>query len=349
MTGSRRRTLIIVGGLALMGVALLAALPEVIRRVAEDQIPKRTGRAVAIEDVDFNLFRGHLALKSVRLADRDGPEPFVEFERLDVRLSLPALLLWHIRFAEINLARPAIRVVRTGPADFNFSDLVAGAAEPTPEAERSGPSRWAITVDRLIVSEGVVQVDDRVVSPAAEWRVHELGVEGTGDEALLFVTAHQLRLEPLQMWAALFLNDFEMRRLNPYVYIPLGTPYRPTGGVLTLALSAQVDSDQDAVKRAVLAGRVDVAREALVQVGHEDPFLAVARLGVEIKEADALGQSLTVASVAIEGLDLKAAAGRDADHGRPERAGRAVSGVHPGTGPAVRPLQRGQHEPHRAP
>ncbi len=323
MTPRRRRlTLIIVGGLALVVAGVLVALPEVIRRVAEAEIPKRTGRAVAIGDIDLNLFRGHLALKNVRLAERDGPEPFVEFERFDVRISLPSLLRRRLRLAEITLARPVIRVVRTGPAEFNFSDLVPGTAEPKPEP--SGPSRWTITVDRLIVAGGVVQVDDRAVSPVAQWRVHELGVEGSGlttragapparlavhtliDEALLFVTAHQLRLEPLQIWATLFLNDFQMRRLNPYVYNRLGTPYRPTGGVLTLALSAQVDSDQEEVKKAVLAGRVDVAREALVQVGHQNPFLAVARLGVEIKEADALAQSLTVASVAIEGLDLKA-------------------------------------------
>jgi hypothetical protein len=324
MSRRRRLTLIVVAGMALITAILLTALPEVLRRVAEAEVLKRTGRALAIEDVDLNLFRGHLALKKVRLADRDGSEPFVELERFDVRIALPALLVRHLRFREITLTRPSIRVVRTSPTEFNFSDLIRATGEPSPEPDGSEPSRWTVTVDRLIVSEGVVRVDDRAVTPAAQWHVHELGVEGTAlttaaaappgqlavhskiDDAVLVLTAHPLSLEPLQMSATLFLSDFEMRRLNPYVYIPLGTPYQPKGGLLTLALSAQVDSDEQEVKKAVLAGQVNLAREALVQVGRDDPFLSVTRLGVDIKEADALNRSLTLASVVLEGLDLKA-------------------------------------------
>src|SRR5215510_10369964 len=118
---SRRRKLALVVGasLVVLAGAFLWALPEIVRRVALDQIPKRIGRAVAIDDVDLNLFTGRLALRNVRLADRDGPDPFVAFERLDVRLSIPALLRRELRLVEIALAGPAIHVVRTGPAEFN--------------------------------------------------------------------------------------------------------------------------------------------------------------------------------------------------------------------------------------
>ena len=125
MSRRLKRTLFVVAGLVLLGGAFLGALPEIIRRVALDQIPKRTGRAVAIGDVALNLFTSRLAIKNFRLADRQGPEPFVEFDRLAVRLSLPALLRSHVRVVEIALASPAVRIVRIGPAEFNFSDLQA--------------------------------------------------------------------------------------------------------------------------------------------------------------------------------------------------------------------------------
>ena len=320
MSVQLKRLLIVVAGLVFLGAAFLWSLPEIVRQVALDQIPKHMGRAVAIGDVDLNLFTGHLAVKSFRLAEREDPEAFVEFERFDVRLSPLALVRSHVRLKEIALAAPAIRIVRTGPAEFNFSDLLAGRKEPAPEP--ATPSRWTVTVDRLHVERGQVLVDDRAVSPRAEWVVRDLGVDGAAittrhgappgrlalnakiNEAVLALSAEPLRIEPLQVSAGLSFNGFELRRLDPYVYVPLRTPYRPKGQ-FGLALAAHVDSDGEEVTKAVLSGDIHLKNEALIQVGKQNPFLSVGRLGVEIKEADLLHRSLTVASVTIEGLDLE--------------------------------------------
>jgi uncharacterized protein involved in outer membrane biogenesis len=321
MSVQLKRLLIVVAGLGLLGVAFLWSLPEIVRQVALDQIPKHTGRAVAIGDVDLNLFTGHVAVKDFRLAEREASEAFVEFARFDLGLSLWNLLRSHVRLKEIALAAPAIRIVRTGPAEFNFSDLLAGPKEPAPEP--ATPSRWTVTVDRLHVERGLVLVDDRAVAPRAEWVVQDLGVDVADittrpgaapgraalnakiNEAVLALSAEPLRLEPLQVTGKLSFEGFEHRRLEPYVYRPLRTPYRPKGQ-FGLALAAEVDSDAEGVTKAVLAGDVHVKNEALTQVGKPNPFLSLARLGVEIKEVDLLHRSLTVASVAIEGLDLEA-------------------------------------------
>ena len=146
-------TLIVLASVLLVVGGLLWALPEIVRRVALARIPKLTGRVAAIGDIDLNLFTGRLAIKSFRLADRPGPEPFVEAERLDVRLSPLALLRSHIHLVEIALIAPSFRVVRTGPAEFNFSDLLAGTKEPVPTPSRA-PSRWTVTVERLNIARG---------------------------------------------------------------------------------------------------------------------------------------------------------------------------------------------------
>jgi hypothetical protein len=45
----------------------LAVLPGIVRRVAMAQVPKLTGHVLLLDDVDLNLFTGHLALKGVKI------------------------------------------------------------------------------------------------------------------------------------------------------------------------------------------------------------------------------------------------------------------------------------------
>jgi hypothetical protein len=320
----RTVALVVLAIVVILGGALVWALPEIVRRVALDQIPKRTGRAAAIEDVDLNLFTGRLVVRKIRLDERDGSNVFVALDRLEARLSLAALLRSDIRLIDVAIVAPAVRVVRSGTAEFNFSDLTA-PSDTTPAADTAArpPSRWTFTVDRLALSRGTVRVHDRAVAPPTEWLVQDLSVEAAGittragaapgrlavhariDEAVLDVKAEPLRLDPPQVGATLTFSDFETRRLNPYVFVPLGMPYAPKGGRLALALEAHVDSDADELKKAALSGTVTLKGESLTPAGRPDPFLEVSRLVVDLKEADAISRSLTVASVAIEGLDLK--------------------------------------------
>jgi hypothetical protein len=323
MSRVSKLALIVVASLLVLGGAFLWALPEIVRRVALHQIPKHTGRPAAIEDIDLNLFTGHLAIKRFRLAERVGSEPFVEFERLDLRLSLPALVRSHIRVKEIALASPSARVVRTGPSEFNFSDLLR--RPPAPEPAREGTSRpWTITLERVRVADGRVRIHDQAVKPASDWTVEDLAVEvdrvttTSGappgrvavrtriDEARLDVTADPLRLDPVLGQVKVALEGFEMRRLTPYVYVPLEVPYRPTGGRLAVALTTHADSDAEGLTRATVAGTARVEREALTAIGRADPFISVNRIDVEVKEADLIGRTLAIGAVTLDTLELKA-------------------------------------------
>jgi hypothetical protein len=311
----------VVGVLFVLGGAFLWALPEIVRRITLDQIPKRTGRAAAIDDVDLNVFTGRVALTNVRLTERRSPESFVALERVEVRLGLPALLRSEIRLADVTVVAPAVRVVRTGPAEFNFSDLLA--RPPTGPAPETSASAWTVTVDRLAVFHGTVTVDDRGVTPATQWHVKDLRVDAgalttrpgaapgrvavhaTIDGAVLDVNAERLGVEPPRLGATLSLTGFETRRLNAYVFGPLGTPYAPKSGRLSATLDAQIDSDARELTRATITGTVSLEAESLTQIGVRDPFLDLARLSVHVKEADALNRSLTVASVAVDGLHAR--------------------------------------------
>src|SRR5262245_54181218 len=98
-----------------LGGGLLWALPEIVRRTLEAQVPKLTGRAVSIEDIDLNLFTGRLVLKKLRLAERDPAEAFVRADRVELRVSPLSVVSGHLRLTDLTLAGTTIRNVRTGP------------------------------------------------------------------------------------------------------------------------------------------------------------------------------------------------------------------------------------------
>ena len=123
-------------------------LPELVRRVTVAQIRARTERPVSIEAVDLNLLTGRFTIRGFRLAERDGTTPFADFERLDVRVHLPSLLLGHLWIREVVLSDSTVRVVRLANEEFNVSDLCAGGGGAAAGgrgwgAENSGSVNWA--------------------------------------------------------------------------------------------------------------------------------------------------------------------------------------------------------------
>ena len=296
------------------------ALPEIVRRVALEQIPKRTGRAAAIADIDLNVFTGRLAVKGFRLADREGSEPFAELERLDVQVSPLALLRSRVDLVDVALTAPSLRIVRTGPAEFNFSDLLPSSGEAQPSAT---PSRWTVSLGRVRIARGRVAVADRAITPPADWLIRDLDFDATGllalpgappgrlalhvrlNEAELAVNADPFRLEPLEFRGRLVLDALALEWLNPYVFEPLGALYRQRGGRLGIVLDADVEADASEVRKGTLSGRVSFEGPALGRPGDADPFVSAARLDVKVREADLRAHTLTIETVGIEALDLK--------------------------------------------
>ena len=314
MSRALRRAVVVGLVLVIAGGLLRLALPEIVRRVALDQISRRTGRAVAIEDVDLGVLARRLTFKNVRLAERDGSEGFVALSRLDARVALTALVRTDLRLTELALVAPSVRVVRTAPGRLNVSDL-------WPHSSHSAANAWTITVDHLTIVDGAVHGRDEALAAPVEWEVRDLQAEagplttrpavppGRGtlrariDEAVLDVTAEQLRLVPLTAVATLALDGFELRRLGPY-----GTeaPYRLRGGRLGMALTATIDHEGEVLTKAVASGSVRIEGEAVGWTGRDEPFLDVARIDARVKEANAITRSLTIERATIEGGALRA-------------------------------------------
>lgn len=294
-----------------LGVALafaLAALPEVLRRVAASQIRSATGREVVIGDVDLNVFTGTLAVKTFRLADRDRPEPFVQFERLDARLRFLPLLTGHVRFAEVSLHGPTVRVVRTGPAVFNFSDL----AEPlgTPKTPRRGGIDF--TVDRFRLFGGTVVADDRMITPARTWKAEELSIEardlstraggngGTATAALklgdtaISMKADSVHLAPAGGRVALTIQGFDLSLLLPY--LPPEAPASITSGRFSATLTLDYGSAGTRV-----GGEARLEQLVVLRRGQPTPFASLPVLTVAIKDADFASGGVTAKRIELAG------------------------------------------------
>src|SRR5262249_38214093 len=129
-----RRVVLVGAAVALVVVAItvVVVLPVVVRSIAVDRLARMTGRAVALADIDLNLFTGRLSLHRFRMSQRGSADPALEFERLDVHLALPSLLTTNYRVREIALTGPRVYVARLGAARFDFDDLLALIPPPDP-------------------------------------------------------------------------------------------------------------------------------------------------------------------------------------------------------------------------
>jgi hypothetical protein len=320
MSSRRLRVAVVVlAVLAVLGGAVAWALPEIVRRVAVAQIPKVLDRAVSIEDVDLNLFTRRLAVKHFRLADRDGAGDFIRFERLDLRFSYWALVRSDVRLTELRLNGLAVHVLRTGAAEFNFSDIIEKFAKPEPAKP---PSRWTFTIDDLGLADASIEAVDRHVVPAATWRIDGLGIQGTAlttrpgqppgtlrldarlnAEATVALAADAVGLAPPAVSAHFSLTGFDLARVRPY--LPPELPASPTAGTLGVSLVVAVERAGDELRKATVSGDVRVDALSVVQRDHGEPFLSVPHVGVAIKEADLVARTAT-AAVEVDGVDLKA-------------------------------------------
>jgi hypothetical protein len=227
----------------------LVALPSVARWLVVSQLSKATGRPVALDTLEVELFKGRFGLRSLRVIDRDG-EPLLTVDRIEVRFSPRDLIGGHLRVFDATVQAAALRIVRIGPDTFNISDLLA----------RHGERPWiapAVTVTRFALLGGGLTIEDRTLTPPRTWRVEAVECQATDASTLagappgvatlsavvagapISLSVTDLRLSPLHLRA--ILNAREIDATLAAVYLPPRSPLSPTHG--TVNVSATIDHD----------------------------------------------------------------------------------------------------------
>src|SRR2546426_5261545 len=355
-SGRVRKILIaVLGVLVVIGAVGLAILPEIVRRIAVSQAAKVAGRVLSLEDVDLNLFTGHLALKGGKVLKRGMNERALEFERLDVRVAYLPLVLRNVRVTELTLVAPMLTIVRRGPADFDFSDLLEYRSGGEPSAPLSSSPKWTVPLDRVSVQHLTVVARDLTTSPESQWRVDDMTLETRGltygcstrpgslemkfklNGASVAVASDSVSLRPLPASGRVTVEGFDLAFLHPYL---ASVPAAPRAGRMSLALALAVELAPTGLKRGTVQGEVGTAGLEVVQTGRTEPFLVIPRVGVKIKDADLVARSVTLGAVEVEGLALRAV--RDAHEkidlvalaGPPGAAGHAPATTSSPPGPA---------------
>ncbi len=322
MSRFRRRALVIAAAvLGALVVVLLIVLPLIVRRVAVDRLTRMTGRAVALADVDLNLFTGRAALHRFRLAQRGSDAPAVEIDRLEVRVALTSLVRGNIRVSELVLTGPRLYVARLGPGRFDFDDLLA-LIPPADPAKPPAKSTTTVTLERLSLVRGLVVARDEAVAPVSTWKLEDLTIDGTGistrpglrpgrltvrarvNGSALALDADAIELPRTAVEARLSLGAFELTQAVPYV--PPTVAVLPAGGRLTLDLRLKTARPANSPLRVVVAGDVGLADLTVIRRGAAAPLLRVPKLAVAIKEALPLEGAVTLATLEVDGLDLSA-------------------------------------------
>ncbi len=171
----RRKWLIgvVVGVLLLLGF-IAFVLPMILRGEIETRVSRETGRTLTIARLSINPLTWTAAMEGVRLGEKGGQLPFVSFSSARVRVSPTSV--WRLApvLTDITLTAPHLRIVRTGPNRFNFSDLL----EPKPGGKKKEPGEPArFSLNNIVVSGGSIDFRDEALPVPKEHAVRQLLVQ----------------------------------------------------------------------------------------------------------------------------------------------------------------------------
>ncbi|MBI2528625.1 MAG: DUF748 domain-containing protein, partial [Candidatus Rokubacteria bacterium] len=307
-TVNRRRALrlVVIAVVALVALVAigLAALPEIVRRVAVWRLAVTTGRTVMLEAADLDLFNGRLALRGLRVIDQDGG-PLATLERLDVRFSPRELFRRHLRIRDATLQAMTVRIVRTGPSEFNISDLLVRKTE--------GGATLAVTIERFQLLGGAGVIEDRTLTPPRTWQVDAVTLEAreattqagkapgvvtlsavvAGSPVSLWVT--DVRLSPLRFRATVIARELDASLAA--LYLPPASPLSPTRG----KINATATIDNDASTGTLVTFDVGFAGIELHRPGQAGAFLSAPAVRVTVENLRVLPGAIELGRLAVDG------------------------------------------------
>jgi hypothetical protein len=171
--GLRISALVIVVFLALLGLFGFFIAPGIIKSQLEKQLGAQLDRPVSIEAIHVNPYTLRIAVDKLHIGERDGVSPFVDIDHLVVNASWGSVFHMAPVLDELSLAHPQIHITRTGPQQFNFTDIVQRFANK-PAQPNASPTRFALS--NISVHDGDITLDDKVLNATHHVEQLEIGI-----------------------------------------------------------------------------------------------------------------------------------------------------------------------------
>ena len=312
--------------LALYGLAGFVLAPRLLRSALLEDIPKTLGVGAAVGDIRINPFLLRLTVERLSLTGRAG-ERLVGFERLFVAISPASLWRRAIALREIDIDAPYVNAIVAGDGSLNLLEL-----EPKPSAEPK-PAEPAqhlprIQIGDLSVTRGVVAYEDRSRPEHFTTRLEPITFDlrdfSTYAEGGAFTFAGATKLgERIEWHGRLALqpvsSDGELRIEGLQARTIWDTIEDRVGFVVE---SGRIDFSahyrfalRNAAALNVDSAKLDVSDLAVGPTG-SDPeakpaWISLPHLAVNVSGLDLAKRSVTVDTVSLTGLAVRAWRGAD--------------------------------------
>jgi hypothetical protein len=171
--GLRITALVIVIFLALLGLFGFFIAPGIIKSQLEKQLSAQLDRPVSIGAIHVNPYTLRVAVDKLHIGERDGTSPFVDVDNLVVNASWSSVFHLAPVLDELSVVHPQIHVTRSGPQQFNFTDIVQRFANK-PADPNASPTRFALS--NISVHNGDITFDDKVLNALHHVDQVEIGI-----------------------------------------------------------------------------------------------------------------------------------------------------------------------------
>ncbi|HHO75992.1 MAG TPA: DUF748 domain-containing protein, partial [Deltaproteobacteria bacterium] len=156
MSTGRKTLLGIITFMLFYTIAGFYILPAVLKPVLEKNLGERLKRPVTIGDIDMNPYTLSASIKWLEVKDLQGDATFVSLDELYVNLQAVSAMKRALFLKEIRLQNPYVKIVRQGPQQYNFSDLMQ---TPVPtESTNKEPARFFL--GNIKVTGGRIDIVD---------------------------------------------------------------------------------------------------------------------------------------------------------------------------------------------
>jgi uncharacterized protein involved in outer membrane biogenesis len=281
----------------------LVFLPDIARRLTIVRLEALTQRHVEIDRVELNMLTGHVAVRGLRIAERDGPGLLARVDRIEGRIHRRSLWSLQVWIEDLTIAGSEVHVVRLTPTRFNISDLLDRPAQP--------PGRIGVTIDRLRIGESVVRLEDRTLKPPRTWSSERIGIEardlstekGGGSAegstivagAPVSVHVEDLRLAPVHLRAHVTVANVDLGLIR--LYLPGDAAVLPESGIL----AAGVDVVHDARDGIRISAGARVRNAALERRGQDGTFASSPEVTITLNDLLVKGREFAFARAEVEG------------------------------------------------
>ncbi|QAU23410.1 DUF748 domain-containing protein [Dyella sp. M7H15-1] len=158
--GVRITTLVIVIFLVLLGLFGFFIAPGIIKSQLEKQLSAQLDRPVTIGAIHVNPYTLCVSVDKFHIGERDSSSPFVDIDNLVVNASWSSVFHMAQVLDGLSLVHPQVHITRTGPQQFNFTDIVQRFTNKPAEPNAS-PTRFALS--NISVHNGNITFDDQVL------------------------------------------------------------------------------------------------------------------------------------------------------------------------------------------